>query len=200
MRIWPWSLRAPHPHSDVFYAVPATVPAERVEIGRELSRLEEGARWSSQGQFEQSKFWRGWNLLLGIPSFAFGVASGATVLGDYAPDLVVGSLALAGATLAGLMTILAAERKSDRAATDANAFHDIQGHARRLLLIDLATLDTTEAQKSLDELCERYAEIRRGTDPIMKRAYTRAGNNLHKGGQTFGIDNAPPPHQSTTTP
>lgn len=173
---------------DPYYSVPSTVPENLKEIGRELSRLEESARWSCQSQFEQSKFWRGWNLLLGVPAFAFGVASGTAVLGNYAPDWVVGALALAGATLAGVMTILSAERRSDRAANDANAFHDIQSQARQALLIDLATSDEATARKRLDDLSTRYDEIRRGADPLMRRSYDRAGRNIREGGQSFGID------------
>lgn len=174
---------------DPYYSVSSTMPHDLIEIGRELSRLEESARWSSQSQFEQSKFWRGWNLLLGIPAFVLGAASGAAVLGDYAPDWVVGGLALVGATLAGIMTILAAERRSDRAANDANAFHDIQVEARQLLLIDLETCDNETARKRLKALTTRYDEIRRGADPLMRRSYDRAGKNIREGGQSFGIDN-----------
>lgn len=172
----------------LYYSVPVAVPADLFDIGRELSRLEESARWSSQSQFEQSKFWRGWNLWLGIPSFVLGAASGAAVLGDYAPASVVGALALGGATLAGIMTILSAERRSDRAATDANAFHDIQGEARQFLLVDLAKADEVEARKRLGDLSQRYAEIRRTADPARRGSYRRAGKNIREGGQTFGID------------
>lgn len=183
---------SPESPSDPYYGVPATTPSPLFEIGRELSRLEESARWSSQSQFEQSKFWRGWNLWLGIPSFVLGAASGAAVLGDYAPDWVVGALALTGATLAGIMTILAAERRSDRAANDANAFHDIQVEARQFLLVDLVAASEEAAHKRLEDLTQRYSEIRRGADPLMRRSYDRAGRNIREGGQSFGIDNESP--------
>jgi hypothetical protein len=120
-----------------------------------------------------------------------GAASGAAVLGDYAPDWLVGTLTLLGATLAGIMTILAAERRSDRAANDANAFHDIQAQARQMLLVDLAGSDEDTARKRLDDLTTRYDEIRRGADPLMRRSYDRAGRNIREGGQSFGIDNEP---------
>lgn len=176
---------------DPYYSVPSTVSENLREIGRELSRLEESARWSSQSQFEQSKYWRGWNFRLGILAFACGVASGTAVLGNYAHDWVAGALALVGATLAGVMTILSAERRADRAANDANAFHDIQSQARQTLLIDLATSDEETAHKRVDDLSSRYDEIRRGADPLMRRSYDRAGSNIREGGQSFGIDNEP---------
>jgi hypothetical protein len=191
VKLWFWKKADAVQPSCPYYSVPVAVPANLVEIGRELSRLKESARWSSQSQFEQSKFWRGWNLWLGIPSFVLGAASGATVLGDYAPAPVVGALALGGATLAGVMTILSAERRSDRAATDANAFHDIQGEARQFLLVDLAKANEPDARKRLGDLTQRYAEIRHTADPARRGSYRRAGKNIREGGQTFGIDNDP---------
>jgi hypothetical protein len=189
------------PPRDPYYSVPLAVPADLQEIGRELSRLEESARWSSQSQFEQAKFWRGWNLWLGIPAFVLGVASGAAVLGDYAPDWIVGALALGGAALAGIMTILSAERRSDRAANDANAFHDIQVEARQYLHMDLSTANEEGARQWVRDLTQRYSEIRRGADPIMRLSYDRAGKNIREGGQSFGVDEvAVPSGQHSSAP
>jgi len=64
------------PGTDSHFVVPGNVPQELVSIGEELSRIEENARWSSQAQFEQGKYWRGCNLAIGIPAGILGVASG----------------------------------------------------------------------------------------------------------------------------
>jgi hypothetical protein len=170
------------------YAVPGNVPADLIPVGEELARLEESARWSSQTQFEAAKAWQRWNFRLGVPASVFGLFSGGAAFSDSFPSWVVGTGALVGAALAGTMTVLAAERRAQRGKTCANTFHDIQDDARRLLLIDLATLTADEARAQLTSLTDRYSETRHAADAPNRRAYTRASENILKGGQQFAID------------
>lgn len=170
------------------YAVPALVPADLVPVGDELARLEESARWSSQTQFEAAKAWQRWNFRLGVPASVFGLFSGGAAFLDSFPRWVVGTGALIGAALAGIATVLAAERRAQQAKTCANTFHDIQDDARRLLLIDLATLAADDARTQLTSLTDRYSETRHAADAPNRRAYNRAAKNLREGGQQFAVD------------
>lgn len=170
------------------YAVPGNVPADLIPVGEELARLEESARWSSQTQFEAAKAWQRWNFRLGVPASVFGLFSGGAAFIDSFPRWVVGIGALVGAALAGTMTVLAAEGRAQRGKTCANMFHDIQDDARRLLLVDLATLTADEARAQLTSLTDRYSETRHAADAPNRRAYTRASKNILEGGQQFAID------------
>lgn len=179
---------APGPAPEPHFAVPSTVPAALVPIGEECARLEESARWSSQNQFEAAKSWQRWNFMLGVPASVFGLFSGGAAFTEAFPAWVVGLGALAGAALAATMTVLAAERRAQRAKTCANTFHDIQDDARRMLLIDLATMSSDDARNALGALTDRYAETRHSADAPAKRFYNRAKKNLTSGGQQFAID------------
>lgn len=179
------------PKLDPYYAVPATVPADLVPIGEELSRIEESARWSSQNQFEQGKSWRRLNAWLGVPASVLGVASGGAAITETLPAIVVGSAALGAAALTGVMTVLGAERRATRAQTCANLFQDIQSDARQMLLIDLAVMDRDTARDELRALRARYSEVKETADAPSKRSYRKAGENIRGGGQTFGVDTPP---------
>lgn len=170
------------------YSVPTDVPAGLIPIGEELSRLEETARFSAQGQFEAAKSWARWNFILGVPASVFGLFSGGAAFTEAFPVWVVGGGALIGAALAGIMTVIGAERRATRAKTCANTFHDIQDDARRLLLINLASLNADEGHAALTALCDRYSETRHAADAPARRFYNRAKKNITAGGQQFAID------------
>jgi hypothetical protein len=182
------------------YSVPPEVPAGLIPIGEELSRLEETARFSAQGQFEAAKSWQRWNFILGVPASVFGLFSGAAAFTEAFPVWVVGGGALIGAALAGIMTVMGAERRATRAKTCANTFHDIQDEARRLLLINLASMDPDEAHAALTALCDRYSETRHAADAPARRFYSRAKKNITVGGQQFAIDAAKAASASTAPP
>jgi hypothetical protein len=178
------------PPTAEYITVPADVRAELIPIGEEISRIEESARHSSQVQFEAAKSWHYWNLFLGVPASIFGLFTGGAAFTEALPSWAIGTGALIGAALAGAMTVLGAERRATRAKTCANTFHDIQDDARRLLTIDLTSMDTDEAHAALTSLCDRYKETRQTTDAPARRFYTRALRNLREGGQQFAIDAA----------
>lgn len=181
---------------DAHYAVPDDVQADLVGVGKELSRLEESARWSCQNQFEQGKFWRGCNLVLGVPASILGLASGGAAITDLFPAWIVGSATLRAAALTGIMTVLSAERRAQRAQTCANAFHDIQDDARRMLLVDLRTMDVNTARGELRVLTDRYSETRHTADAPAGWFYRKARKNLRRGGQSFAIDHPQPAETS----
>lgn len=185
---WNW-MRQDAPEGPAQHcAVPASVSANLIPIGEELSRLEEGARYSSQVQFEAAKSWQRWNLFLGVPASIFGLFTGGAAFTEAFAPWVVGTGALIGAGLAGSMTVLGAERRGTRAKTCANTFHDIQDDARRMLLINLTDMEQEEARTALASLSERYSETRQTADAPARRFYKRAKNNLAEGGQLFAVD------------
>ncbi len=172
------------------YAVPENVPAELVPVGEELSRVEENARWSSQTQFEQGKYWRGCNLVIGIPSGALGVIAGGAGISQSWPVEWVGWATLVAALLSVTATVLTAERRAQRAHSCANDFLDVQEDARRVLLVDLATMEFSAARDELRALTARYSEIRHNADAPATRFYKSAGRNIRAGGQSHAIDRA----------
>jgi hypothetical protein len=176
-------------HGD-YLPVPPSVPEKLVPVGEELSRLEESARYSAQVQFEAAKFWHRCNLALGVPASIFGLFTGGAAFTGKFDAWIVGTGALIGAALAGVMTVLGAERRASRAKTCANTFHDVQDDARRLLKIDLCGMDDEESRAALTALTDRYSETRQAADAPARRFYQRAKNNLAEGGQQFAIDAA----------
>lgn len=176
-------------HTSAFnYAVPTEVPIQLHAVGNELSRLEESARTSSQGHFEAAKFWHRSNLTLGVLASIFGLFSGGAALTETLPPMVIGVGALLGAGLAGTATVLGSERRASRAKTCANAFHDVQDDARRLLLVDLPYMKFEDAVSAMRTLAERYSETRHAADALARRFYLRAKKNLAEGGQSFAVD------------
>lgn len=178
------------PDTGSHFAVPANVPQELGSIGEELSRIEENARWSSQTQFEQGKFWRGCNLAIGLPAGVLGVASGGAGISEALPIEWVGWAALVSALLGGAATVLMAERRAQRAQSCANAFLDVQEDARRLLLVDLANMEIAAARDELRAITVRYSEIRHTADAPGSRFYKKADRNIRDGGQSHAIDRA----------
>ncbi|MEE1622494.1 SLATT domain-containing protein [Zafaria sp. Z1313] len=173
-------------------AVPNDLAGALLPIAAELSRLEENARYSQQSQFEQSKIWRSTNLQLGIPAAVLAAVAGTIMLVSEEWQVFAAIVSLLSAALATTTTTLSAERRSDRAATAANAYRDIQMEARQLLLIDLGRLEYDDARDRLRNLTDRYAEISRGAEPVLRRAYVSAKKNLAAGGQTHSIDTKDP--------
>lgn len=173
---------------ETMFALPTGLNGELTEIGRELLRIEENARYSQQNQFEQSKIWRGTNLSLGIPAAILAAISGTAMLVTDEWRVLAGIVSLFSAALATTSATLSAERRSDRAATAANAYRDIQTEARQLLFIDLVHLSYDDARDKLRNLSDRYGEISRGAEPVLSRAYKRAKANLERGGQTHAAD------------
>lgn len=164
------------------------MPEPLTAIASELARIEENCRYSQQSQFEQSRIWHDTNLQLGIPAAFLAALAGTAMLVSAEWQVFAGILSLLSAALATTMTTLSAERRSDRASTAGNAYRDIQTEARQLLLVDLVGLDFDEGRDRLRNLTDRYGEISRGAEPVLKRAYKRAQSNLAAGGQTHNVD------------
>jgi hypothetical protein len=87
----------------------------REAMKEELERIEEGAEYSSNSQFEQAKLWRGTNLVLGVPAAVLAAVAGGTALASTAGRVVAGVLALCAAGLGAVMTTLNAARRAEQA-------------------------------------------------------------------------------------
>lgn len=79
--------------------------AQREAIRQELSRLEESAMWSAQGQLEQARRWRILNFLLGIPGTALAAVAGTAALLTATGRAWAGALALAAAVFSAVLTL-----------------------------------------------------------------------------------------------
>lgn len=160
----------------------------REAIGAELTRLEESAQYSAQGQFEETKRWRTTNLALGIPGSAIAALAGATALASTTGRFTAGVLALVAAALGAVLTTLNASHRMTQAASAANAYLEIQTAARQARLIDLETADLDVARQTLAELTARRDEQNKTAEAVSRRAYRRAQKNINAGGQSYAID------------
>lgn len=162
---------------------------QQSEIDKELSRIEEAAMWSAQGQFEQSKTWRAVHLGLAAPAALLAAVTGGTLLADEISAGVGGIAALVSAAFAGLATALGASEKSSHCQTVGNRYLALQAAARRAREIDLPNQDFPDARAQLTELADLHDEINDAAPVISKRSYKRARKNIEtEGGQTYRAD------------
>jgi hypothetical protein len=161
----------------------------RQAIERELRRLEESAEYSAQSQFEQTKQWRGVNLLLGLPASVLAAVAGATALAATAGRIAAGILAIAAAGFGAILTTVNASPRMNQASSAANAYLEIQTAARQAREIDLPYLGVDEARQMLAELTARRDEQNKTADPPNRRSYKRAKGIIEKhGGQAYAAD------------
>jgi hypothetical protein len=163
-------------------------PPEHKGISDELSRVEEAASHSSQTQFSSGKFWRGFNLALGVPSAALAAAAGTTVLADASNAKVGAVIALIAAALTAVMTTMNAAQRAEQSRASANAYLALQGDARVLRTIDLPGLQHDEARQRLAELVERRNAINETAPVPALLAYLLGRRNIVKGRQTYEVD------------
>ncbi len=161
--------------------------ANKKLIYAELETLEESAMYSGQSQFEQAKFWRGVNLLIGAPAALFAAIAGATGLASVSNQKIAAYFALAAAGLGALVTALNADRRSTQAHSAANAYLEIQTAARQLRLVDLGEMKYEDARASLKELTSRRDEINKTADIPSFYAYWRGKVNIKKNRQKYGV-------------
>ncbi|AND17813.1 SLATT domain-containing protein [Rathayibacter tritici] len=162
--------------------------ARRKGLVREFSEVEDRAKWSAQGQFEQAKGWQKFNLWLGSLSAASAAVSGALVLAPSGLDIIGGVLALFAAAGGAVMTVVNASQRATGATTAANAYLEIQNAARRARLVDAPWADLEKSRAVLEGLTERIDEQNRSAEPISRRAYRKAGRNIKAGGQTTDLE------------
>lgn len=179
----------PRPGSGPFL-VPSSVPTALVEVGKELSRTEERARYSAQGQFETSKQWRSVNLWLGGSTSAMSALAAVLTFASNGLQVWAGGAAITAAILAAVMTTVAPERRSSRAQQAANSYLAIQTEARQYLLLHLAASQHDEAVATVRRLSQALDETNRSADPPGKRARVRSSEVIHGGGQVYGVDEA----------
>ena len=134
------------------FLVPADCPPELQEAAKELSRIEESARHSAQGQFEQAKLWRNVNVSLGTFTAVMTAAAGVLTFATDRYRGLAGATAIGAALLVAAMTAIAPERRADRAERAANAYLAIQARARRSLLIEITHMTKGEALARVEEL------------------------------------------------
>lgn len=157
-------------------------------IEAELKRLEESAAYSSQAQFEQAKFWRGLNLLIGAPAAILAAISGTAGLSSVSNRVMAAYLALIAAGLGALITILNTNRRTTQAHSAANAYLEVQTASRQLREIDLPVISYDDARTQLQELTARRDEINKTADIPAFFAYWKGKRNIHKGRQTYLVD------------
>lgn len=157
-------------------------------LAQEIHRIHESVAWSAQIQFEQLKFWRVMNILLGVPAAVLAAISGGTGLAHPNSATVPAVLALIAAGFGAALTTLNPSRRVAQAQSAGNAYLEIQTAARQLLLVDLEIIDREEAREKLNEITVRRDEVNRTADPPGHYAYWRAARNFNKGSQSYETD------------
>lgn len=160
----------------------------REAIVNELKRLEESAMYSAQMQFEETKFWRGVNLALGLPTSLLAAVAGTTALVESAGRVTAGILALVSAGFGAALTTVNASQRMNRAAAAANAFLEIQTAARQAREIDLPVMSLGEARNVLADLTARRDNQNKASEIPGRRAYGRARSTIGRGGQRYAVD------------
>lgn len=160
----------------------------REELDKELLRLEESATYSAQSQFEQSKIWRGLNLLIGGPAAMLAAISGGTGLASASNRTTAAVLALVAAGLGAIVTTLNAAGRADRAHTAANSYLSIQTEIRQLRNLDLPTADLDEARARLAKLTSRLQDVNVGADIPSRIAYVLGKRNITHDRQSYEVD------------
>lgn len=170
------------------FTVPSETPADLREVGKELSRIEERARYSSQGQFEQAKLWRKVNGVLGTFTAIVTALAGVLTFAADNPKGWAGAAAIGASLLVAAMTAIAPERRADRAERAANSYLGIQTRARRALLIDLPQMSKDEGATHVEVLSTDMDDTNRNADPISGLARRKGSQNIDSGGQVYGVD------------
>jgi hypothetical protein len=163
---------------------------QRRAIRLELERIEDGAEYSSNSQFEQAKLWRGTNLVLGVPAAVLAAIAGATALASTAGRVTAGVLALCAAGLGAVMTTLNAARRAEQAHVAGNAYLGLRNDARRLRTIDMPGQAIDDVRGALEELSGREMEINNGAPIPSRLAFWLGRRNIARGGTTYRVDQA----------
>lgn len=169
---------------------PPDLSPRRLRIADELERIEESARDSGTGQFEQAAQWRGVNLMLGVPASGLAAVAGAIALGATTSTsrLIAGALALGSAAFGAILTVVNAAQRTSQATSAGNAYRQLQTDARQARLVDLPWQDDEQARSALSELTVRRDEINKGAEPPNRLAWWRARRSHKRGSQTYAVD------------
>lgn len=169
--------------------IPTNLPAELQAIAEEVDRIHESALWSAQGQFEQMKFWRAMNLMLGAPAAILAAVAGGTGLSSDSHSATPGVIALISAGFGAALTALNPSRRTASAQAAANAYLGIQTDSRQMLTIRLGGATREQALELLETLTARRDEVNATADPPNTYAYWRAKRNIERsGGQDYAVD------------
>lgn len=155
--------------------------AQRRRIAAELDRLHESAQDSKAGQFASATFWRGVNLVLGVPASGLAAAAGVTGLATATSRVLAALLALASAVLGGVLTVVNASQRTSQATTAANSYLQLETDLRQTSQVDLPWMPDADARKKLQELTSRADEINNAAEPPSNLAWYRARRNRSKG-------------------
>jgi hypothetical protein len=157
------------------------------ELAAALKRIEESATYCEHAQFEQAKFWRGMNLLLGIPASVLAAVAGATALASTGGRIAAGIVALVSAGLSAVTTTLHSSEWMDRAESAGNQYLALKSDARIARRVDLPG-DAATGRRALDELRARQDEINAAAAPPSFYANWRAMRTINSGQHLSVLD------------
>jgi hypothetical protein len=164
------------------------VGEETRAISTELGRIEESAKFSAQAQFEQAKYWRAVNLILGVPAAVLAAIAGATALASTTGRVTAGVIALVAAGLSAITTTLNAAQRTEQGQAAGNLYLALQSDARIAREADLPRQTFGEARDALADLRVRQDEINQSSALPARYAYWQAKKNIERGDQDYAID------------
>lgn len=157
----------------------------------ETERLLEDAIYSAKGHFEAARIWHTWHLGLGVAAAALAaLAGGLASFSEYSK--VAGAISLFVALVAGVATVLNAEKRSTAHLAAGNAFLGLRNEARFFRDIELAqSSDLSLRTEQLRKFSLRRDKLNSSSPPIPRFAFVRARRGIEEGEARHQVD---PPH------
>jgi hypothetical protein len=153
----------PAQFEDSWLPFPA-LPAEKLDLAREIDRLCQNAAIAAGSQFTRAELWQTLNLALGIASTALAAVVGVSAIGAFVSVKVVGAGALLTAVLGAINTALESGKKVESAAAAGNAYLRVRDALRQLGCVDLPSASVEDAREELRQLTNRLHEINASAD------------------------------------
>ncbi len=161
------------------------------QIGNELERLEEDAKYTSKGHFAQAATWGNAHIWIGVVGVLLAVTAGVVVFGG--PSWIaalVSILALAAACLNALQTFLNPEQRSVTHKKYGAMFKGIRDRARMLRTIKLeaVTDDGNKIYEEVEALRHEYQDLNEAAPQISDRARKTARRGIEEGEAEYEVD------------
>lgn len=160
----------------------------RVSLKDELSRIEESATYSAQGQFETAKAWRAANNWLGGLAAVAATIAGSAALASESLRVLAGVLSLIAAAIGAVITTATPAAKAQLSTESGNKYLSLQAQSRQARDVYANQQEQETANRKLKQLTERQEEINSASPLIPKWAYKRAQKGINEGDQRYSVD------------
>jgi cbb3-type cytochrome oxidase subunit 3 len=162
--------------------------SDPAKLAAEAKRLEEDSIYSAKGHFEAARLWHTVHLAVGIAAATLAALSGA--LASYSTSTrIAGAIAFLVALIAGIATVLNAEKRAAAHQVAGNAYLSLRNDARFFHQIDVApTSDATRLAEQLRKLGQRRDKLNAASPAIPRFAFERARRGIEQGEAQHQVD------------